>query len=87
MGGAHQEICEAVRPAAIKRSSVAVSSAAKDAGRAILLSWEITDFPGHGELRTGLLKRWAAKRSRKMLLAVGMLLTVRPLTLPSAPVF
>ena len=55
-GGAHRERSEAERQTAHPSQYVEQSSlrelfgaAAKGAGRAILLSWEITDFPTHRE--------------------------------------
>ena len=57
----------------------AKDSAAKDASRAIPLSWEITDFPTHGEPQTVCRSVAALEFPSEMLLAVGKLLTVRPL--------
>ena len=48
-------------------------------GRAIPLSWEITDFPTHGEPQTVCRSVAALEFPSEMLLAVGKLLTVRPL--------
>jgi len=49
LGGVHPKTCEAPGSAAHSSRSVAFLSAAKEAGRAIPLSWEIKDFPTHGE--------------------------------------